>query len=204
MPEPIDQSDLLEQIVDFVVPSRPPYETSVYLYLLRRSRLIGQPGVQVGKRTIGEGPGKGTRSGHGNYQHITEKLTNLAREGFIAIGETDRSGTTYLVSLPAEVPVVRERMATLAPAAATVNHYRDPELRDELFERDEWKCRYCGEGLSRETASLDHIHPVSKGGNDDPDNLAACCLMCNSLKSGTTYAEAAPQILERLRRTRTA
>lgn len=203
MPGPIDQSVLLEQIVDFVVPLLPPYETSVYLYLLRKSRLIGQPSVEVGKRTIGEALGSGKRSG-GSHQHVTEKLKNLAHAGFITIGGTTRLGTTYFVSLPVEVAVVQERMATLAPVAASVNYYRDPRLREELFERDGWRCRYCGEGLLPETATLDHIHPVSKGGKDDPDNPAACCLMCNSLKSGRTYEEAAPQILERLRRSRTA
>lgn len=81
-------SGLLEEIVDHVVPLLPPYETSVYLYLLRKSRLLGARTVRVGKRTIGEGLGKGTRSRQGNYQHIDEKLKNLARDGFIQIGDT--------------------------------------------------------------------------------------------------------------------
>jgi len=88
--------------------------------------------------------------------------------------------------------------------AEAANHYRDPALRARLFERDAWRCRYCGELLTAETATLDHVLPVSKGGADDPENLATACLMCNSIKSGRTYEDAAADILTALqvRRTR--
>ncbi len=150
--EHIDGTRLLEEIVDNVMAVLPPYETSVYLYLLRRSHLVGSPSVRVGKRTIGEEIGKGTRSSRGSYQHISGKLNNLARDGFISIGDTDRLGTLYLVALPSEVPAVRERMATEERAAGPVNYYRDPTLRMELFERDGWRCQYCGEEVRSDTA----------------------------------------------------
>jgi len=202
--EQIDGTRLLEEIVDHVMAVLPPYETSVYLYLLRRSHLVDSPSVRVGKRTIGEEVGKGTRSRRGSYQHISEKLNNLARNGFISIGDTTRLGTLYTVALPSDVPAVRERMATEECAAEPANHYRDPGLRTELFERDSWRCQYCGERVRSNTATLDHIVPVSKGGRDDPENLATTCLMCNSIKSGRTYEEAAPQILAALRSRRAA
>lgn len=191
-----DGAQILEQIVDHVMAILPPYETSVYLYLLRRSRLLGSPTVRVGKRMIGEGLGRGTRSSRGgSYQHITEKLNNLAGQGFISAGDTDRSGTLYAVALPDEVPAILERMATADPEVPAGDHYRDPKLRAELFVRDQWKCRYCGETLTLETATLDHVQPVSAGGNNAPENLATSCLMCNSIKSGRSYEEAAPQLL---------
>lgn len=68
------------------------------------SRLQGARTVRVGKRTIGEGLGKGTRSRQANYQHIDEKLKNLARDGFIQIGDADRSGTLYAVRSPPKCP----------------------------------------------------------------------------------------------------
>jgi hypothetical protein len=154
-------ADLLVQIVDHVLPVLPPYELSIYLYLLRRSRLVGQTTVRVGKRTIGEDLGKGT--------------------------------------LPTEVPVVRERMAVVSVEPAP-NYYRDPVRRRELLERDRWLCRYCGSAVTTETATLDHIVPVSRGGSDEPENLATACLTCNSIKSGRSYEDAAPQLLEALRR----
>jgi len=193
--EPLPEQ-FLEELVDHVMAILPPYETSVYLYLIRRSRCEGSRTVRIGKRTIGEGVGKGTRSQRGgNYQHITAKIQNLANAGFVTIGDTDRSGTLYSVSLPSEVPAVRERMAVSQPEASA-NHYRDPALRKELFERDSWRCRYCGEVVTPETATIDHIQPVSAEGSDDPANLATACMMCNSIKSGRTYADAAADLLE--------
>lgn len=191
----LDGSVLFKQVVDYVMRVLPPYETSVYLYLLRLSRLEGSPSVRIGKRSIGEGLGKGTRSRQGNYQHIDEKLRNLARDGFVAVGDTTREGTLYTVALPADVAAVRKLMAEIVPPPPIMSHYRDPELRATLFERDGWSCRYCGDAVTMETATLDHVVPVSRGGTDDPDNLAAACLMCNSVKSGRTYEEAAPDIL---------
>lgn len=200
--QPPGESHLLEEIVDHVMAILPPYETSVYLYLLRNSRLMGEPTVRVGKRTIGEGIGKGTRSKGGSYQHITNKLKALEQEGFIQTGETNRTGTVYAVALPGEVPAIRERMAVAEPSAP-VDHYRNPALRTELFERDGWSCRYCGDNVTPETATLDHIQPVSSGGQDDPENLATACMMCNSIKSGRTYEEAAPQLLSAITARRT-
>lgn len=200
----MDDDDLLRQVVDFVVPLLPPYETSIYLYLLRRSHLNepASSSVRIGKRTIGEGLGKGTRSRQGNFQHITEKLANLATLGFIQIGDTDRLGTIYRVLLPSEVPAVREAIAAAVVAPAAQDFYADPVLRAQLFERDAWRCRYCGEQLHATTATLDHIIPVSRGGTNDAENLASACLVCNSIKSGRTIEEAAPQILVAVQRRR--
>ena len=194
--------DLLREVIDFVLPLLPPYELSVYLLLLRRSHLAtGQPVIQIGKRSISQALGKMTRSS-GNYQQITEKLANLEHLGFIRIGETDRLGTNYTVLLPYEVPMIRERMTTFTPDTDP-DYYNDTELRRVIFERGEWRCKYCGDLIDALTGTLDHVRPVSKGGGNEAENLVACCMMCNSIKAGRTYEEAAPQMLERLaRRTR--
>ena len=79
-----------------------------------------------------------------------------------------------------------------------LDYYNDPNLRRTVFEREAWRCRYCGDTVSADTAMLDHITPVSNGGPNTAENLATCCMMCNSIKAGRTYDEAAPQMLARL------
>ena len=49
----------------------------------------------------------------------------------------------------------------------------------EVFARDDYRCVCCG---TRENLSVDHIHPVSKGGTNDMDNLQTLCRSCNSKK----------------------
>ena len=194
------RNPLLEEFVDFLLPLLKPYEATIYLYLLRKSHFgVGVPKIRVGKRTIASDCGQGTRAAISNFQHITELLKALERKECISIGDTTREGTLYAVKLPHEIPAVKERMAALRVPEQPLNYYRDPALRNELFERDKWICRYCGERVSAENATLDHLVPVSKGGSDAAENLATCCLICNAIKSGKTYEEAAPAILASLR-----
>jgi uncharacterized protein YdaU (DUF1376 family) len=59
--------------------------------------------------------------------------------------------------------------------------------REFVLERDEYKCVYCGNSGIR--LQLDHVMPRSRGGSDDPDNLAACCMPCNTSKGSKTPDE---------------
>ena len=44
------------------------------------------------------------------------------------------------------------------------------------------RCVYCAQGLELETATLDHVYPLSHGGTHMPGNLVAACRGCNALK----------------------
>jgi len=57
---------------------------------------------------------------------------------------------------------------------------------DDLFERFDGMCAYCQE---RKATSIDHIIPVSKGGNSVPGNLLPCCKHCNSSKRNRNVFE---------------
>lgn len=53
--------------------------------------------------------------------------------------------------------------------------------RDAVFKRDGFTCHYCNEFAKDLT--LDHIVPVSKGGNNAFDNLITACRKCNAMKA---------------------
>lgn len=61
-----------------------------------------------------------------------------------------------------------------------LDYYNVKENRLRVFERDGYKCYKCGKQLTRFSATLDHIQPVSKSGDNSYDNLVTCCLHCNS------------------------
>jgi hypothetical protein len=63
------------------------------------------------------------------------------------------------------------------------SHLSDPFL----YERDCNRCIYCGDGKK---LCIDHIFPISKGGDDHYDNLGVSCKSCNSGKAGRTPEEA--------------
>ncbi len=190
-----DRESVLEDLVDLILPNLTPYEFAVYVYLLRKSLAGTSPGtVRVGKRTIAKECGRGSRGSSGPYAHIGKVVTSLAGKGYVSIGDTTREGTFYVVRTPVEF-----RPKIPASESAAEDWYRDPVRRKALFERDGWQCRYCGDAVSGDTVTLDHIVPVWQGGADAPENLATSCLMCNSTKSGRSYREAAPDILESVR-----
>lgn len=190
------QADDFEDLVDFVLPILPPYEFAVYTLLLRRRT---NSTVRIGVRTIAEAVGQGTRANKPNYRHVQKKLLNLVAQGFVVKRDTNWEGTLYEVRSPREVPVVAELMSTAHECTEQEpDYFTDPALRAELFDRDRWRCKYCGELLSEETATLDHVQPRHLGGSNDPMNLATCCLMCNSIKSGRTFEESAADILKDL------
>jgi hypothetical protein len=71
------------------------------------------------------------------------------------------------------------------------------EARRNLFERirerDEHACVYCGH---TKYLTLDHILPLSRGGNNDELNLAIACRPCNSKKNAKTPEESGMQFLK--------
>jgi 5-methylcytosine-specific restriction endonuclease McrA len=64
-----------------------------------------------------------------------------------------------------------------------------PHKRKELLDRDNWICKCCGIKVHDEKrnderkAHIDHIIPISKGGNSSPENLQVLCRTCNLTKS---------------------
>lgn len=40
-------------------------------------------------------------------------------------------------------------------------------------------CKWCGATLTRQTATIEHLAPLSKGGTNDEHNLALACVTCN-------------------------
>lgn len=58
-----------------------------------------------------------------------------------------------------------------------------PTLRQMVLVRAAGHCAYCGVALTLKTMTLDHMHPVARGGPPDLDNIVAACAACNTQKS---------------------
>jgi hypothetical protein len=178
-------------VVDFLQPSLFPYEAAVYWHLFRKSILA--TGTQYTRASV-RGMTKGvvtSASGQSeglSYSAVQKALAGLEGKNVISkAGDTNREGTLYKVHLPEEIPLCQESMKVSEKVNESkidlnkeLDYYNVAENRLKVFERDEYKCHYCSKQLTRFTATLDHIQPVSKGGDNSLDNLTTACLHCNS------------------------
>lgn len=62
-------------------------------------------------------------------------------------------------------------------------HPLDPELRDKVLIRDDFKCRCCGKSFKNmlPAITVHHVVQVSQGGRDEERNLITACSNCHLL-----------------------
>lgn len=200
--EKIDVREIVEQFVDYLMPELTPHESSMYIFLLRNSYLkSGISEMRMGQRTIAQLYGRGPKMSVPSRAHIIRQVNALEEKGCIQIGDTNREGTLYEILLPAQIPLVIEKITSSIPDEEE-DYFNNPEKRKELYERDQWICQYCGEKVSVENITLDHLIPRHAGGSNKKENLRTACLMCNSIKSGKSYEEAAIHLLKNIQERR--
>ena len=59
------------------------------------------------------------------------------------------------------------------------------QFRKHIFEEWGWKCAYCDRELTEDTATIDHVLPKHKGGQNVKHNMVCCCGRCNKNKGST-------------------
>ncbi len=69
----------------------------------------------------------------------------------------------------------------------TPKEYKDKMFRSEHTRR--W-CWMCNCELTRGTATVDHLIPVSKGGRNTQDNLKLACQPCNNKRGAAPVSRA--------------
>lgn len=63
------------------------------------------------------------------------------------------------------------------------------KIRFDVFKRDSFQCQYCGNSPPSVILEIDHILPVSKGGDNQVENLVSSCFDCNRGKSNKNLDE---------------
>ncbi len=161
-------------IVDFLQPDLSPIEAVIYWYLFRHSIVNnGQQYIRVGQASLtnitsSHYKGKDALSPHS----VRLALNGLQEKGAITVaGDVTHSGSMYKVNLPDEIQSCLEREKAQqieenqpVDENKELDYYNVAENRLKVFERDGFKCHYCSKQLTRFSATLDHIQPVSKGG----------------------------------------
>ena len=76
---------------------------------------------------------------------------------------------------------------TQVPAVMILREYEKRKTairysKHNVFLRDGYTCQYCGDDVSKKTATLDHVLPVSHGGKTTFENTVCACATCNANK----------------------
>jgi len=76
---------------------------------------------------------------------------------------------------------------TQVPAVAMLKEFMKKKStvrysKSNVFLRDSFICQYCGTGVTRTTATVDHVLPTSLGGKTTFDNTVTACMSCNYRK----------------------
>jgi len=96
-----------------------------------------------------------------------------------------RDYASYAREKYANDPKWRARDIAKASARTSARRSRvvvDRFTLDDIFERDRARCHLCGKKVVRSEATMDHIVPVSQGGEHSLANVALAHRSCNSGK----------------------
>jgi hypothetical protein len=189
-----DDAFPLADFADLLMPLLTPYEAVFYVYLYRTSAL-GDHGrlARASMRGVAAIVTSSRPNKNGvSYGQAKDVFYNLESKGVIQkAGDVTNEGTLYRLLEPRDVPACQERLAVLERVAAPaivpsreLDFYNVAENRVKVYERDGYRCRYCGKQLTLQTVTLDHVVAISKGGGHEFENLVAACLDCNSKKNG--------------------
>jgi 5-methylcytosine-specific restriction endonuclease McrA len=62
--------------------------------------------------------------------------------------------------------------------------------RVNVYQRDEYRCQYCGHRPTPKELNYDHVLPRARGGRTEWTNIATSCVECNRRKGNRTPAQA--------------
>ncbi len=187
---------IIQQIVDDLQPQLTPYVAAFYWFLFRHSiAKDGDPHLRVSTRHLRTAVVKSS------YSQLDENPVSLGKvqetlralESIGAIrkeGERNRDGTLYRVMIPDEIEACRRYRVERVSAEPELKfrfsgHDEDlqRENRIKVFERDGYICHFCSKQLTRFTATVHPVKPISEGGDNSLENLVTACLECNATRS---------------------
>lgn len=101
-------------------------------------------------------------------------------------GVSRMTGETSSITVPSIMAIKNKNYQKFKPPMLTNRN---------LFRRDLFVCAYCGKSFNDSKLTRDHIHPVSRGGQDVWTNVVSACWDCNNKKDSYTLNELGLELL---------
>jgi hypothetical protein len=187
---PINLEEFFVQFQDYLAPKLDTYEQAIYLYIFRKSRLIGLDEVTIGFKTARSrlATGIGEKGKPMSESSCYSRLSSLEEKGCIKITRTNHAGRLLRLNLPSEIPglippPIQERMVDVE----AMDFFSDPMNRLLILKREDYKCFYTLQKLDKENFIVEHV--VSRpAGSNSYRNCVAASREANN-KKGSTSAE---------------
>lgn len=187
---PIDLERFFVQFQDHLAPKLDTYEQAIYLYIFRKSRLLGVDEVTIGFKTARSrlATGIGEKGKPMSESSCYSRLSSLEEKGCIKVIRTNHAGRLLRLSLPSEIPgiippVAQEHVVDIE----AMDFFGDPANRLLILKREDNKCFYTLQKLDKDNFIVEHV--VSRpAGNNSYRNCVAASREANN-KKGNTPAE---------------
>lgn len=119
-----------------------------------------------------------------SYQRALPAVRLIGPAAARAVAEAFEAGAEWVRQHPGAHPACLHHAATaylehLAASKLSVKVASVGEVWERLVSRDGACCWYCGRPLILETATAEHLVPVSQGGTNHLHNLVLACHPCN-------------------------
>lgn len=100
------------------------------------------------------------------------------------------------------------RLKILVPKVLLLRSYAQVPVhevkfnRENLFDRDNHQCQYCGHQMEPAQLNMDHVIPRDQGGKTSWENIVTACIQCNSKKANRLPHQAQMHLIKKPERPR--
>ncbi len=169
------------------MPKMDVYEQTIYLYLIRHSRLIGKEEVVVGFKSARKQLGFGTGI-HGippSEGVCYKKVRSLEEKGYIGVLGTEHTGTRIHPYLPHEIDgLIKEAEKQTVQTLEEMDFFDVLENKPLILAREKYLCFYCRTKLTKNNYVIEHVISRPTGDNSYR-NVVAACSQCNNRKGSS-------------------
>jgi len=184
----MDCQEFLTQFQDFLVPKLDRYEQSIYLYVIRHSRLVDREDVTIGFCSAARKGVFGRQQKGKAMSPATcrKKLSSLETQGCVQVVATESQGLRIHALLPSEIPgVIPPPPEPVVLDLEKMDFVKVAENRALIFAREKHRCFYCQRGIDKKNGVMEHV--VSRLiGDNGYRNVVAACRQCNNRKKASS------------------
>lgn len=188
----IDWKHVFADLEDLLFPqlNLDPWERTLYLYLLRHTRMKGLPSDLFAIAPL-------SRALPISDIKVREVIRSLHAKACVRIEDRSRNGHLIHVLLPTEIPgLSRPAVEPAVDNVAALDFFSGRRYVLALLARENSACFYCLRAIAAETCELDHLIPQAEKIDNSFMNVVCSCHNCNKAKG---YQQATSFLRDRYR-----